>query len=406
MLLISTIQVTDDLKALYIKTAKVLKGSDKRQFMAGVVKDLGVGGQTYAERELGWNRCTIRKGMAELLSGEAIPDAYWRSGRNRVEVKLPNLLEDIQAIVNPQSQTDPTFQSTRLYTRITAAEVRRQLILTKGYKDDELPTAETIRRRLNEMNYSLKRIAKTQPRKRVAETDAIFTQVNKVNEEADAAPFTLRISTDAKVAVKVGEFDRGGKSRVLTKAMDHDFDATMTLTPYGIFLPEFDELSLFFISSKLTADCIVDRIEQWWQSQGERFAYIRTLVINQDNGPENHSRRTQFMKRMVEFANHSKLNIQLAYYPPYHSKYNPVERTFGWLEKHWNGSLLDSVEAVLGFAKTLTIKGKQPVVTLVEEVYHTGVKLTKQAMADVEAQIDRLPDLRKWFVSIIVNSGE
>jgi hypothetical protein len=344
--------------------------------------------------------------MTELLSGEAIPDAYWRSGRNRVEVKLPNLLEDIQAIVNPQSQTDPTFQSTRLYTRITAAEVRRQLILTKGYKDDELPTAETIRRRLNEMNYSLKRIAKTQPRKRVAETDAIFTQVNKVNEEADAAPFTLRISTDAKVAVKVGEFDRGGKSRVLTKAMDHDFDATMTLTPYGIFLPEFDELSLFFISSKLTADCIVDRIEQWWQSQGERFSYIRTLVINQDNGPENHSRRTQFMKRMVEFANHSKLNIQLAYYPPYHSKYNPVERTFGWLEKHWNGSLLDSVEAVLGFAKTLTIKGKQPVVTLVEEVYHTGVKLTKQAMADVEAQIDRLPDLRKWFVSIIVNSGE
>jgi Rhodopirellula transposase DDE domain len=406
MLLISTIQITDDLKALYIKTAKVLKGSDKRQFMAGVVKDLGVGGQTYAERELGWNRCTIRKGMTELLSGEAIPDAYWRSGRDRVEVKLPNLLEDIRAIVNPQSQTDPTFQSTRLYTRITAVEVRRQLILTKGYKDDELPTAETIRRRLNEMNYSLKRIAKTQPRKRVAETDAIFTQVNKVNEEADAAPYTLRISTDAKVAVKVGEFDRGGKSRVLTKAMDHDFDATMTLTPYGIFLPEFDELSLFFISSKLTADCIVDRIEQWWQSQGERFAYIRTLVINQDNGPENHSRRTQFMKRMVEFANHSKLNIQLAYYPPYHSKYNPVERTFGWLEKHWNGSLLDSVEAVLGFAKTLTIKGKQPVVTLVEEVYHTGVKLTKQAMADVEAQIDRLPDLRKWFVSIIVNSEE
>ena len=125
MLLISTIQITDDLKALYIKTAKVLKGSDKRQFMAGVVKDLGVGGQTYAERELGWNRCTIRKGMTELLSGEAIPDAYWRSGRARVEVKLPNLLEDIRAIVNPQSQTDPTFQSTRLYTRITAAEVRR-----------------------------------------------------------------------------------------------------------------------------------------------------------------------------------------------------------------------------------------------------------------------------------------
>lgn len=77
-----------------------------------------------------------------------------------------------------------------------------------------------------------------------------------MNKEADADPYTLRISSDAKVAVKVGEFDRGGKSRIVTKAMDHDFGATMTLTPDGIFLPEFDELSLCFISSKLTADCI------------------------------------------------------------------------------------------------------------------------------------------------------
>jgi hypothetical protein len=162
----SAIQVTDDLKALYIKTAQVLKGSEKRQFMAGVVKGLGVGGQVYAEREFSWNRRTIRKGMSELLSGESIPDGYWRSGRHRVEVKLPNLLEDIQAIVDPQSQTDPTFQSVRLYTRITAEEVRRQLILTKGYKDDELPTSETIRRRLNELGFSLKRVAKTKPKKR------------------------------------------------------------------------------------------------------------------------------------------------------------------------------------------------------------------------------------------------
>ncbi len=63
------------------------------------------------------------------------------------------------------------------------------------------------------------------------------------------------------------------------------------------------------------------------------------------------------MKIMVAFAHQSKLNIYLAYSPPYHSKYNPVERTFGWLEKHWNGSLLDSLETVLKFAATLTFKG-------------------------------------------------
>ena len=209
-----------------------------------------------------------------------------------------------------------------------------------------------------------------------------------------------RISMDAKVAVKVGEYDRGGKTRVPTEALEDDFAAVAALTPYGIFGPEFNELSWFFISSKLTADCIVDMLECWWQGVKDRFSHIQTLVINQDNGPENHSHRTQFMKRIVEFATQSQLNIQLAYYPPYHSKYNPVERTFGWLERHWNGSLLDSIQTVLHFAETLTFKGKHPTVTLIDKVYQTGVTLTKQAMAEVEKQIQRLPNLKKWFVEI------
>ncbi len=255
MFLASCLQLTDHLRALYVKTAQKLKGSDRRQFMASVVQSLGIGGQIFAEKQLGWNRRTIRIGMIELLSGEVIPDGYERSGRKRIETKLPNLLEDMRSIVDPNSQTDPSFQSTRLYTRLSAAEVRRQLLLTKDYKDEELPSTETIRKRLNEMGFSLKRIAKTKPQKRIAETDAIFNQIAIINQAADADPHTLRISNDAKVAIKVGEFDRGGRTRVPTEALDHDFDAVMKLTPYGIFLPEFDELSLFFISSRLTADC-------------------------------------------------------------------------------------------------------------------------------------------------------
>ncbi len=100
-------QLTDSLKSPYIKTAEKLKGSDRRQFMAEVVRGLGIGGQTLAERELGWNRRTIRKGMQELLSGQPIIDGYERSGRKRIETKLPNLLEDTRAIVDPQAQTDP-----------------------------------------------------------------------------------------------------------------------------------------------------------------------------------------------------------------------------------------------------------------------------------------------------------
>ena len=127
--------------------------------------------------------------------------------------------------------------------------------------------------------------------------------------------------------------DRGGKTRVKTWANDHDFGED-SLVPFGILLPMLAELFLYFSTSRLTSDFIVDCLEQWWSSVRERFAHIRTLVINQDNGPENHSRRTQFLKRIVEFAHKYHLNIRLAYYPPYYSKYNPIERTWGVLEKH------------------------------------------------------------------------
>ncbi len=165
---------------------------------------------------------------------------------------------------------------------------------------------------------------------------------------------------------------------------------------------------MYFSSSKITSDFIVDILEDFWRSQKSRFDQIKTLVINQDNGPENHSRRTQFMKRIVEFSQKYQVNIRLAYYPPYHSKYNPIERTWAVLENHWNGSILDEVETALKFAKTMTWKGKNPVVKLVTQTYETGVKLGKKAMTKIEEQIERLtnstqsdfPNLGKWFIDI------
>ena len=222
-----------------------------------------------------------------------------------------------------------------------------------------------------------------------------------VNAAADADPAVLRVSIDAKATVKVGPFARGGKSRIPTAAADHDFQPAATVTPVGIFLPSLDELFLYGITSKVTSDCVVDCLERWWETARERFGHIRMLVLNLDNGPENHSRRTQFMQRMVDFVQHSGLAVRLAYYPPYHSKYNPVERCWGILENHWNGALLDSIDAVIQFATTMTWNGRHPIVDLVTTTYQPGVKLTKAAMDLVEAQIRRLPDLGKWFVDIV-----
>ena len=206
---------------------------------------------------------------------------------------------------------------------------------------------------------------------------------------------------DAKATLKIGPFSRGGTSRIAVKAADHDFQPEATVTPVGIFLPEFDELFLYAVTSKVTSDCLVDRLTQWWERVRGRFAHITTLVLNLDNGPENHSRRTQFMLRLLEFAQQYGLTIRLAYYPPYHSKYNPVERCWGILENHWNGAVLDSLEAVLEFAASMTWKGAHPMVELVSTIYQTGVTLTKEAMDQVEAHLERLPVLGKWFVDIL-----
>lgn len=158
-------ELTEEMKTIYMETARTLKRSERRIFMARVVKAMGRGGQSLAARTLGWCRDTIRKGMRELNSGERIEDNFAARGRKKAEERLPNLLTDIQAIVDGQSQIDGTFKSSRLYTRLSAAEVRRQLVLQKGYQESELPTEETIRVKLNTLGYRLRAVRKNRPQK-------------------------------------------------------------------------------------------------------------------------------------------------------------------------------------------------------------------------------------------------
>src|SRR6266567_1561976 len=159
-------ELTEEVKALLLNTAKDLRGSARRRFMARTVKALGEGGQRRAEEELGWNRGTIRKGMHEVERGIECVDGFVLRGRKRSEDHLPNLLPAITTIVDGQSQADPQFRTTRLYTRLTAAEVRRQLIGQKGYADADLPTAATIGAKLNALGYYPQTVAKSRPQKK------------------------------------------------------------------------------------------------------------------------------------------------------------------------------------------------------------------------------------------------
>ena len=145
--------------------AEALKGSQKRLFMAKTVRAMGRGGQRWAEVYLGWCRDTIRKGAHELRSGMTCLDALHCRRRKPAEEHLPRLLDDIRSIADGQSQADPKFQTNRLFTRISAAEVRCQLIATKGYTDEELPTQQTINTKLNLLGFRLTKVAECRPQK-------------------------------------------------------------------------------------------------------------------------------------------------------------------------------------------------------------------------------------------------
>src|SRR3982751_1656309 len=151
---------------LFIDAARALKGPKRRLFMAKTVDAMGRGGQIWAEAHLRWNRETIRKGMHELRTGMTCLDAFHCRRRKPAEEHLPRLLDDIRAIADAHSQADPRFQTDRLFTRISAAEVRRRLIAEKGYTDEQLPTQQTINAKLNPLGFRTPRVAKCRPQRK------------------------------------------------------------------------------------------------------------------------------------------------------------------------------------------------------------------------------------------------
>lgn len=209
------------------------------------------------------------------------------------------------------------------------------------------------------------------------------------------------MSIDCKATVKLGEFSRGGKTRGDYKALDHDFCEGEKYIPLGILDEDTGQLFLNFGNSAKTSDFIVDGLENWWNqlSPTERND-IGTLQIKADNGPESSGRRTQFLNRMVAFANRIRKPIHLLYYPPYHSKYNPIERCWGILEQHWNGAKLTDLQTLVQWAQSMTWKGIHPVVHTMKKVYEKGITLSKRAMKSVEQSLQRNPQLPQWDIVI------
>jgi hypothetical protein len=201
--------------------------------------------------------------------------------------------------------------------------------------------------------------------------------------------------------VAIGDVSRGGFTRGDHRACDHDLGLHEKYIPCGIVDEDSARLRITFGSSFKTSDFIVDALEAWWAAleEAEQVTMAR-LQIKMDNGPESSGVRTQFLHRMVHFADQIGKPIHLLYYPPYHSQYNPIERCWGILELHWNGTKLVDVQSMLEWAKSMTWKGLPPIVELSRKVYQKGIALSKKAMQAIESRLERHPALPKWDILI------
>ena len=171
------------------------------------------------------------------------------------------------------------------------------------------------------------------------------------------------------------------------------------MVPFGILAVATGALTLLF-GRRETSDAWVDALWAWWLKTRKTHGGVKRLVVYLDNGPKNSGRRTQFLKRMVQFADRSGLEIHLVYYPPYHSKYNPVERCWSALERKCNGVLLSDLLTVLCSAQRMTWKGRRPTVRCLAGEYPHGVRVAAKEMKTYEARLDRLDALPDYDITI------
>ena len=378
-----------------------LTGFERRQYAAELCEQFFENSPRIMERRLNVSREMVELGLNERRTGIRCLDAYEQRGSKKKEEIHQDLEADIKDIVDKESQIDPQFKTQRCYVKVSAPYIYKELILKKAYELKDF-CQRTINNILNRLGYTLKKVLKTKPLKKIPQTDAIFDNVNKQHDLAKSNPRILRISIDVKAKVKVGNLSRKGYARTLKPpvAEDHDQKWSDVLVPFGISEINTDNCFMVFGNSKETSDFIVDALQWWWSERQFEDDQYDLLMIDLDNGKSVAGNTKRFLQRMVQFAQKTGIPIQLVYYPPYHSKYNAIERVWAALEQYWNGLILDTVDNTLTIARQMTWKGINPMVHFLDKVYEKGIKVDSEDFKELEHFIVRNPDLYKWDIRI------
>ena len=393
--------ISEKLKKLYKNIVENIKkmsnGIERDRTIGALVVDLGKRSINALSKILNCSWRKVKK-CYELVQGKIIQKVETR-GRKKLIEKFPNLVNDIKEIISNYESTDSHFKNEALYVDLTLSNLKRELIEKyETYTKDTAPSKTTLWRIVKNLGYRFVRVKKSLVLKKIEETDVIFDNVHEAmlfakNSEED----TVVISIDDKANKKIGDLSDNGKSWIAKEALDHDTTFETSVTPFGILDLKTNETFVYCTEGKSTAEFKVDCIDDYLSKKNN----ITTLIIFLDNGPENSGRRRLWLKSLVKLAKKYNISIELVYYPPYHSKYNMIERYWAKLQITWNGIIIDSLNKLIDVINKTEWKGIKSNAKLITNTYETGVEVSDIEMDRLEHDnIFRDEILKNWSIVI------
>ena len=370
------IPIEEQMRAFYHTLAE----KDKRRYAAIEARKLGHGGITYIARVLGCSRETIQKGMAEL---DQLPeDESGRrqrrrgGGRKPYHQTHPNIDEQFLDVLRDFTAGDPMNAEMR-WTNLTQDEIKERLYERHGTK----VSRKVIRQLLKRHGYRARKAQKRTTMKHVEGRNEQFEQIAELKADFQARGLPI-ISIDTKKKEFLGNFYRAGRlyTREVVEVFDHDFNsfAEGRVIPHGIYDLTHNTAFISIGTSHDTSEFACESLRSWWQEQG-RYDWpgATDLLVLCDGGGSNSSRHYLFKQDLQELAQALGLRIRVAHYPPYCSKYNPIEhRLFPHVTRACQGVIFKSVEMVKQLMeKTKTKAGLRVQVRILDKLYETGRKV-------------------------------
>lgn len=357
-----------------------LTEKDRRLYAAVETQKLARGGQHYIANLLGCSPKTIRRGHSDLADPERLPEAgrirHRGGGRTRILDKHPELDVQFKQVLQDDTAGDPMNAAIK-WTNLAGTQIAEHLSEARG----QPVRVHVVKQLLKKNKYVRRKARKSRRIGDCVHRDAQFQNIRKLKEQHIDLGYPI-LSIDTKKKELLGTLYREGKlyTTEVIEVFDHDFPylATGIVIPYTLYDLRHNKAYVYLGTSKDTAEFVCDCLAHWWTHYGQ-FDYpdAPSILLLADGGGSNSSRHYIFKSELQRLADKLGVEIRMAHYPPYCSKWNPVEhRVFPHLTRAMQGVILTSHALVKDLIeRTTTRTGLQVVAHIVDKVYETGRKV-------------------------------